>query len=275
MQARFYLNFWFVLSLLLSVALLPAQASAAAFDHQHSGFSTLLKQYVRWNAKGTSSAVDYASLKAQPAALNSYTASLSKVTAADLAGFSKAQRRALLINAYNAFTLQLILTKYPDLKSIKDLGGVFSSPWKKAFVPLVGRTISLDEIEHTLIRGAKDFDDPRIHFAVNCASIGCPALRDEAFTADKLDAQLHDQTQRFLKDRSRNYFAAAENTLYLSMIFKWYGSDFERGFLNAKSVPEFVANYGASLALTKVQQQAIKAGSLDLEYTEYDWMLNK
>ncbi len=275
MQARFCLNFWFALSLLLSVTLLPAQALAAAFDHQHNSFTAVLKQHVRWNAKGTSTAVNYASLKAQPAALNAYTASLSKVTATELASFSKAQRRAFLINTYNAFTLQLILSKYPDLKSIKDLGGVFSSPWKKAFVPLLGRTISLDEIEHTLIRGAKDFDDPRIHFAVNCASIGCPALRDEAFTADKLDAQLHDQSQRFLKDRSRNYFAAAENTLYLSMIFKWYGSDFERGFLNAKSVPQFVANYGASLALTKVQQQAIKAGSLDLEYTEYDWMLNK
>ena len=275
MRAIFYVNFWSSICLSLAATLLPAQTLAAAFDHQHNGFTAVLKQQVRWNAEGTATAVNYAALKAQPAALNAYTASLSKITAAELKSFSKAQRRAFLINAYNAFTVQLILSKYPDLKSIKDLGGVFSSPWKKSFVPLLGRTISLDEIEHTLIRGAADFDDPRIHFAVNCASIGCPALRDEAYTADKLDAQLFDQTQRFLKDRSRNYFNAKNNTLNLSMIFKWYGSDFERGFLNAKSVVEFVANYGTSLALTKAQEQAIKSGTVDLEYTEYDWLLNK
>ena len=268
-------TFCCTIALLVFTGFAPVQLAAAAFDHQHVQFSALLKQNVGWNAAGTASAVDYAALKAKPAALNAYTAALSEVSAVQLAKFSKLERRAFLINAYNAFTLQLILTKYPDLASIKDLGGLFSSPWKKAFVPLLGQTRSLDNIEHTLIRGAEDFDDPRIHFAVNCASIGCPALRPEAFTAAALETQLHDQTQRFLRDRTRNYFDAAENSLHVSMIFKWYGADFERGFLNAKSVPEFVSNYRASMALSKAQQQKIKAADVELDYTEYDWKLNR
>ena len=259
----------------LAVAMfVPAQA-AVPFDHEHAQFTDVLKKHVRWNGAGTASAVDYAGLKAQRTGLDEYTAALSQVTAVQLAKFSKLERRAFLINAYNAFTLQLILTKYPDLASIKDLGGLFSSPWKKAFVPLTGQTRSLDDIEHTLIRGAADFDDPRIHFAVNCASIGCPSLRPEAFTAGALEAQLQDQTQRFLRDRSHNYYDAAANTLHLSMIFKWYGSDFERGLLGANSVPQFVSNYGAAMALSKVQQQQIGAGKVDLEYTKYDWKLNR
>ena len=92
-----------------------------------------------------------------------------------------------MINAYNAWTVEFILTKYPDLDSIKDLGSFFNSPWDKEFIPLLGKTVSLNDIEHGLIRGSDRYNDPRIHFAVNCASIGCPALREEAYTGDKLN----------------------------------------------------------------------------------------
>ena len=278
MRLRFFSlcqSYSLLFCLLIAAFSSTAHSAAALFDHQHSGFTALLKQHVRWNAAGTATAVNYGAIKAARSQLDAYTSTLSAVSKAELAKFSKPQRRAFLINAYNAFTVQLILSKYPDLASIKDLGGVFSSPWKKAFVPLLGSTISLDEIEHTLIRGAADFDDPRIHFAVNCASIGCPALRPEAFTADKLDAQLLDQTQRFLRDRSRNYFDAKQNTLYLSMIFKWYGSDFERGLLGANSVAAFVSSYAASLGLSKAQLAQLKTDQIELEYTDYDWLLNK
>ena len=263
------------IALLVFTGFAPVQLAAAAFDHQHVQFSALLKQNVRWNAAGTASAVDYAALKAKPAALNAYTAALSEVSAVQLAKFSKLERRAFLINAYNAFTLQLILTKYPDLKSIKDLGSFFSSPWKKAFVPLLGQTRSLDDIEHVLLRGAQDYDDPRIHFAVNCASIGCPALRPEAFVAARLDTQLLDQTQRFLRDRSRNRYQADAKTLELSMIFKWYGEDFARGFLGANSVAEFVTGYAGSIGLTPEQLAQLKAGAIKIDYTDYNWELNK
>ncbi len=142
-------------------------------------------------------------------------------------------------------------------------------------MPLLGQTRSLDDIEQVLLRGAKEYDDPRIHFAVNCASIGCPALRPEAFVATRLDAQLLDQTQRFLRDRSRNHYDSASKSLELSMIFKWYSGDFERGFLGAKSVLQFVANYASSLGLTPGQLTKLKAGEIDIEYTDYSWALNK
>ena len=248
---------------------------ANAFDQSHKSFNDVLTSHVRWNAAGTASSVDYAGLKADRAPLDRYTASLSGVSQAQFQKFNKLERRAFLINAYNAFTLQLILTKYPDLKSIKDLGSFFNSPWKKAFVPLLGQTRSLDDIEHVLLRGADDYDDPRIHFAVNCASIGCPALRPEAFVAARLDAQLLDQTQRFLRDRSRNRYNAEAKTLELSMIFKWYREDFERGFLGANSVGAFVANYAASLGLAPDQLTKLRSGEIEIEYTDYNWALNK
>ena len=264
-----------MLSLSFFLILTNSAQAANTFDQSHKSFTEVLASHVRWNALGTASSVDYAGLHADHAALDRYTASLSQVTQAQFQQFSKLERRAFLINAYNAFTLQLILTKYPDLSSIKDLGSFFSSPWKKAFVPLLGQTRSLDDIEHTLLRGSKEYDDPRVHFAVNCASIGCPALRPEAFVAPHLDAQLLDQTQRFLRDRTRNHYDAANGTLELSMIFKWYGGDFERGFLNAKSVAEFIANYAGSLALAPEELTKLKAGEIDIEYTDYNWALNK
>ena len=249
--------------------------AADVFDQSHKGFSDVLSTHVRWNTAGTASSVDYAGLTKSHTALDGYTASLSSVSQAQFQQFSKLERRAFLINAYNAFTLQLILTKYPDLKSIKDLGSFFSSPWKKAFVPLLGQTRSLDDIEHVLLRGTTDYDDPRIHFAVNCASIGCPALRPEAFVAARLDAQLLDQTQRFLRDRSRNRYNAAAKTLELSMIFKWYGDDFERGFLGANSVAEFIAGYAGSIGLAPTALAQLKAGAIAIDYSDYNWELNK
>ena len=266
---------WLVL-LILSIFLnLTTAANAAdAFDQSHKSFNDVLTGHVRWNTAGTASSVDYAGLKADHAELDRYTASLSKVTQAQFQQFTKLERRAFLINAYNAFTLQLILTKYPDLSSIKDLGSFFSSPWKKAFVPLLGQTRSLDDIEQVMLRGSEEYDDPRIHFAVNCASIGCPALRPEAFVAARLDAQLLDQTQRFLRDRSRNRYNSAAQTLELSMIFKWYRGDFGRGFLGANSVAAFVAGYAGSIGLTPGPLAQLKAGAIEIEYTDYSWELN-
>ncbi len=264
-----------LVSLSLLLSLTNVAHAADTFDQSHKSFTEVLASHVHWNASGTASSVDYVGLHADHAALDQYTANLSQVTQAQFDQFSKLERRAFLINAYNAFTLQLILTKYPDLSSIKDLGSLFSSPWKKAFVPLLGQTRSLDDIEQVMLRGSKEYDDPRIHFAVNCASIGCPALRPEAFVAARLDAQLLDQTQRFLRDRTRNRYDSKSETLELSMIFKWYSGDFERGFLGAKSVSEFVANYAGSVGMTSQQLTKLKSGEIEIEYTDYNWQLNK
>lgn len=107
-------------------------------------------------------------------------------------------------------------------------------------MPLLGKTRSLDDIEHGLIRGNGKYNDPRIHFAVNCASIGCPALREEAYNATDLESQLQEQTVRFLSDMTRNI--AQDNTLSVSSIFKWYGDDFEQGFKGANTLQQFLCN---------------------------------
>ena len=161
---------------------------------------------------------------------------------------------------------------YADIKSIKDLGSFFSSPWSKKFIPLLGETRSLDNIEHELIRGDNKYGDPRIHFAVNCASIGCPALREEAYTAEKLEQQLEQQTVRFLSDKTRNRFNKAE--MELSSIFKWYQEDFSLGFRASDSLSAFILLYAESLGLMPEQQALLKAKKMDVDYLPYDWQLN-
>ncbi|MGK0516761.1 MAG: hypothetical protein ACI9W0_003198, partial [Gammaproteobacteria bacterium] len=156
--------------------------------------------------------------------------------------------------------------------SIKDLGSFFSSPWSKKFIPLLGETRSLDNIEHQLIRGDNKYGDPRIHFAVNCASIGCPALREEAYSADKLEQQLTEQTVRFLTDTSRNRFN--DSSMELSAIFKWYGDDFTLGFRGSNSLPTFILLYHEALNLTPAQQALLKSENMDNKFLNYDWTLN-
>lgn len=258
--------------MLFAVALwFAAWPARAEFDHRHVAWTAQLQQHVRWNSAGTASTVDYAGFARERATLNRYVKDLGAVRRSDYDLWNWPQRQAFLINAYNAATLQLVLTKYPELDSIKDLGGLFSSPWKHAFIPLLGSTRSLDDIEHRLLRGAPEYRDPRIHFAVNCASIGCPALRPEAFTAATLEAQLHDQTQRFLRDRGRNRLRVSTPlALEVSSIFNWYGRD----FASAGGVTAFVAAYGDAIGATRAQVATLRTGTTRLKFLPYDWSLN-
>ena len=261
---------------LMALMLVTATATAqGGFDHRHSPWNSLLAKHVHWTAEGHASQVDYAGMRADAVALDAYLSSVSKVPRREFDGWMKAQRRAFLINAYNAYTVKLILTADPEPKSIKDLGSLFTSPWKKRFFTLFGEEQSLDGIEHGLIRGAADFDDPRIHFAVNCASIGCPALRPEAYTGAELDAQLEHQTERFLGDPSRNRFDAMKETLYLSKIFDWYGEDFERAFRGTDSVASFAAHYRKELGMDDSAARKVSMGEFDIEFLDYDWALNR
>jgi len=190
-------------------------------------------------------------------------------------GWSDGQRLAFLINAYNAFTVELILTAYPDIQSIKDLGGFFQSPWKQRFFTLLGKERHLDDLEHGLIRAPGVFDEPRIHFAVNCASIGCPMLRNEAYTAGQLEGQLADAIARFLADGSRNRFDAATGTLWLSKIFDWYGDDFEQGHRGFDSLQSSLAVYADRLGQESEQdRRRIRDGDYRVRFLDYDWRLN-
>ena len=251
-----------------------AASPVRADDAASAQWTALLAKHVSWNEEGTASGVDYAGFAEDRQRLGEYLESLSAVSMATYQGWNKAQRWAFLINAYNAFTIELILTKYPDLESIKDLGSWFSSPWKQEFVDLLGAKRSLDEIEHELLRGSDEYDDPRIHFAVNCASVGCPALRPEAYTAERLDAQLEDQTRRFLADRSRNRVDVQSRTVMVSKIFDWYGDDFEQAFRSADSLAGFLALYADDLGLDDEQAAALAKGDYRIRHLDYDWLLN-
>jgi hypothetical protein len=249
-------------------------AQAQGFDHTHAAWNALLAKHVKTFANGNASAVDYAAIKAEHEALKAYLGTLSAVSEADYGKWSKAQRLAFLINAYNAFTVELILTKYPDLESIKDLGSVFSSPWKKKFFSLLGQERHLDDVEHGIIRAPGAFDDPRIHVGVVCASIGCPMLRPDAFTPEKLDAQLDDGMKRFLADATRNRYDAAGGRLQVSKIFDWYGKDFEKGHKGYDSLKATFARHAAQLATTPEAQAKVRSGDYKLEFLDYDWKLN-
>jgi hypothetical protein len=257
-----------------TAALAAGSAAAQAFDHAHAAWTALLRKHVRVLRGGQATQVAYAGFAADRAALKAYLDSLSAVTPAAFAAWPKAERAAFLINAYNAFTVELILTRYPDLKSIKDLGSLLSSPWKPKWIPLLGTKVSLDDIEHAMLRKRGDYDDPRVHFAVNCASIGCPALREEAFVAARLDAQLDEQTLRFMSDRTRNRFNAQRGRLELSKIFDWYGEDFRLGHRGIASLPAFAARYAEQLADAPADRERIRGAGVDIGFTDYDWALN-
>jgi len=262
---------YLLITALLSWQALATAGSTTAFDH--SEWDRLLQAHVVPLNNGVATAVDYQGMAAQRAWLNEYLAALAAVDQEQFDRWPTSEQLAFLINAYNAWTVELILTAWPDLESIKDLGSLFRSPWRQAFVTLLGEQRSLDDIEHQLIRGSGRYNEPRIHFAVNCASIGCPALRVEAYTGSKLDRQLDEQTKRFLKDRSRNRITA--DTLQISSIFKWYREDFEKGWQGFHHLTGFLAAYADALGLSATQVKQLQAGNMAIEYLDYDWRLNQ
>lgn len=261
---------------LLALAAMPlgARAQAPLFDHGHAAWTVLLKKHVVLLRGGQASQLRYAGMATDRSALKSYLDSLSAVDDATFKSFTRPQQFAFLANAYNAFTVELILTRYPDLKSIKDLGSLLQNPWKPRWVPLLGSKLSLDDIEHGQLRQRGRFDDPRVHVAVNCASIGCPALREEAFTAERLDAQLDQQMQRFMSDRTRNRYNAGRGRLEVSKIFDWFGEDFRLGHRGVTSLPAFLGRYADQLTDTPADRDRIRAGQVDIAYLDYDWALN-
>lgn len=265
---------------ILAALLLSLNAAAQSFDHSHTAFTALLKKHVVLVDGGKATQVKYADLQKDRAALKAYLDGLSKVPESEFNSWTKPQRMAFLINAYNGFTLELILQNYP-VKSIKDIGNVFDDRWKRKFFKLFGQDFYLNKLEHDTLRKPGAYDEPRVHFAVNCASIGCPALREEAFTADKLDKQLEEQTVRFLSDRSRNRFDTKSGELKVSMIFKWFKQDWESGYKGfdgktpaIKSREDYFARYAKLLADAPADQQKIAEGKAAISNLDYDWSLN-
>jgi hypothetical protein len=238
-------------------------ALGQGFDHSHQAWDALLKGNVVLREGGKASLVSYASMARDRAALENYLDSLGRIGEAEFAGWTAEQRMAYLINAYNAHTVEKVLTRYPDIQSIWDFGRIFANPFKDRFFKLFGRPFSLDDIEHENLR--KFYREPRVHYALNCASVGCPMLREEAYVPERLERQLEEQAARFLGDRSRNRFAGGK--LEVSKIFDWYGEDFEPR-------PAYFARYARLLADDPASQRLIAEGKAAFSFLEYDWSLN-
>jgi len=243
----------------------PGTPAAVGFDHTHEALTRALRPHVR------DGLVDYRGLSDDRAALDAYLAGLAEVTAREQKEWSEQQRFAFWINAYNAYTLQLVLDHYP-VKSIKDIGSVFSSVWDKEFIPLGGlypkgpkKLLSLNHIEHDILRPG--FADPRVHAAINCASVSCPALAPEAYRAERLDDQLDSAVRAWIGDESKNRFDRAGGALYISKIFDWFEKDFTQ---DGGDVHEWIARY----APPSIAEWIRSDDKLKTRYLDYSWELN-
>jgi hypothetical protein len=260
--------------LMAMLAFIAAVLPAQAFDHSHKAWDELLKKHVHYVQDGNASRVDYAAFARDRAALKAVLDDDQKITRAEFDAWTKPQQQAFLMNAYNAFTIEKILKRYPDIKSIRDYGSVFGNPWKDKFFTLFGEPSYLDFIEHEMLRKEGAYDDPRVHVAVVCASVGCPMLRNEAFIPGRLDAQMEDAMRRFLSDRTRNRYDTQSRRLEVSKIFDWYGKDFERGHKGYSSVKAMLARYSDQLADRPEDRAAIREQKVDVAFLDYDWGLN-
>ncbi len=225
-------------------------SSDTNFDHQYKNYGLILNDHV------SSGKVDYGKLKTNSADLDLVLVEFASVTKAEFDSWDKDKQLAYLINLYNAATLDLVADNYP-LKSIKDIG----DPWDKKIVNLHGNSISLNQLEHEVIR--KNYKEPRIHFALVCAAKGCPVLISDAYVGSKLESQLDTVTKNFLSAGDKNKIDDANQVIVVSSIFDWFAGDFEAG---SGSVVAFLAPYYSK------NPEDLK--SYQIKYTDYDWTLN-
>ena len=248
----------------------PHGQPAGTLDHGYAAWDALLRKHVQWLPDGSQSRVDYQALARDRPELQRILREWSGLSRAAFEGFGREQQMAFLINAYNGFTLELVLGRYPAVQSIKDLGTFLQSAWKRPFFQLLGEPHHLDWIEHEQLRPV--YRDPRLHAALNCASIGCPALRPQAFVATRLDAQLDDGMRRFLADRTRNRLA--DGKLQVSPIFKWYREDFEQGYRALHRLEDLMAQHALQLADDPAARELIRSKTVPIVFLDYDWSLN-
>lgn len=229
---------------LLSLLILLISFSVYSQKHTHQKWNDLLQKNVSVNGN-----VDYKSFKTQEATLDIYLNELSKQIPQK--NWSKNATLAYWINVYNAYTVKLILSNYP-IKSIKDI----DNPWSKKFFTLTNKKYSLEEVEHEILR---KMNEPRIHFAINCASYSCPNLLNEAYTESKLETQLDKAAKSFINDSSKNKITSKE--VKISQIFNWFASDFKS---KNSGIIDFLNNYST----VKIDKKA------KIKYLEYNWNLN-
>lgn len=253
------------IGLLAMVLLSGIVRASSAFDHTYSEWGHLPGKYVQ------NGLVDYEGLQKAPGDLAAVLKSFQTATQGEYEKWTRNQKIAFWLNIYNYSAVKLVVEHYPMKKrlgwkalaypdnSIQQIPGV----WKRKAIEVLARELSLHEIEHGILR--KEFREPRIHFALVCASLGCPVLRKEPYQGEKLDAQLDDQVRNFLLDSRKARFEDATDTLYLSPIFKWFRRDFEK----AGGIASFVKNYWPEEVANKISSET------QIEWLDYDWHLNE
>ncbi len=246
----------------------------------YEDYAAALSQYVDEKRM-----VDYRGLKANSDDLDAFAAALGTLSAETYEGWTEEQKIAFWVNAYNALTLEAIIAHYPiqaslgkslvyPKNSIRQIPGV----WKKLQFVVMGETRTLNDIEHGILR--VEFNEPRIHMALVCAAMGCPPLRNEPFVGDRLGAQLDDQTRRFLANPEKFRMDAEAGRVFLSPIFKWFGSDFvetygtDEAFAGHGEAERAVLNFIRG-SLDEERRKVLERDDLMVSYLDYDWSLNE
>ena len=245
------------------------------FNHSYKAWDTVLKRHVKIKKNGLKSVVDYDQLR-KDSTFDIALSLFSSIKKTDYESWGKAQQLAFMLNAYNAFTLKLILTKYPKIQTIKQTGSGFKNPWKKKFFQLFGEKASLSAIRDEWIREKGGFYEPRVHFLLHDATISGPILLNEAIVAIQLEEQLEKATLNFLKDRNRNSFNKSKNRLEVSALFKHRKEDFEKGWRGFQSLEQFFAHYAEHLTNDPESLKRVKAQSVSwkVHSSKYNWKLN-
>ena len=254
-----------------------------SFDHSYATYNSLLNQYVI-NAR-----VNYEGFINSKAKFETFLRTLGSVDENVFESWTEEQRLAFWINAYNAFTIKAIIDHYPIKRSFT-LVGIFYAPsnsilqikgvWTKLQFRALGNMVTLDEIEHQILR--KKFNEPRIHMAINCASISCPDLRNEAYTPEKLEEQLADASTNFVNNPDKGVYVNEQSgKVKLSKIFKWFGDDFINNYGSKKLFNNYSLKENAVLNFTSeyIESEEVKEylmnNKLKIGYLGYDWHLNE
>lgn len=256
--------------------------NSVKFDHSHSIYDSLLKEYVH-NAR-----VDYEGFISSSEEFNTYLKQLGSVSEKDYASWTREEKLAFWINAYNAFTIKAVIEHYPiernislasiiyPKNSIRQINGV----WNKLRFQAVDKMVTLNEIEHEILR--KEFKEPRIHFAIVCASLGCPDLRSEAYKADAIDSQLESAAAGFVNNPGKGVkINAADKTVKLSKIFNWFGGDFIEKYESTELFKDrspkerAVLNFVRKHLKSEEERKFLEGNNFNISYLDYDWSLNE
>lgn len=269
-----------IFSLVFPAVLLLGDAGLFAGNFDHSGFDRILQKYVK-NGR-----VNYKVLKTDHQTLATYLRDLEEVSPADFHTWSREEKLAFWINAYNAITIEGILRNYPiqpggffsrrrfprnSIRQIKDF-------WDTVFIRPLGQNLTLNQIEHEILR--KGFHEPRIHFALVCASLGCPQLPSRAFSAEHLEQQLQAAARNFIRNPAKVRLEKSKNILYLSAIFNWYKGDFSQLSSKDKRLMKYKKNIRGVVTfllhyLSKEEKNFILQNHPKIKYLPYDWTLNE